>query len=121
MHTEREPLQDAASTTADVVFVGCTLADAAQPVSPSSSTAPRRQVVVDGRQVKTVDVHAHCAVPEAMALMGLQVSPYALLIGAHRIQQMDQSETNPQRRIVLSGGYCTWLCHCTRDIFRFAR
>jgi aminocarboxymuconate-semialdehyde decarboxylase len=28
-------------------------------------------VTIGGRRVKTIDVHAHCAVPEAMALMGL--------------------------------------------------
>lgn len=52
---------------ADVVFVGCMLTDAAEPLSPSGSAAPRRQGLLDGRRVKTVDVHAHCAVPAAMA------------------------------------------------------
>jgi len=32
-------------------------------------------VVVNGRRVKTVDVHAHCAVPEALALMSLKLAP----------------------------------------------
>src|SRR5438309_277529 len=31
--------------------------------------------MVGGRRVKTVDVHAHCAVPEAMALMGMKLPP----------------------------------------------
>jgi aminocarboxymuconate-semialdehyde decarboxylase len=30
----------------------------------------RREVVVKGKRVKTVDVHPPCAVPEAMAPMG---------------------------------------------------
>jgi aminocarboxymuconate-semialdehyde decarboxylase len=49
-------------------------------------------VVVSGRRVKTVDVHAHCSVPEAMALMGLTVSPAALLMSnaADRIRAMDE-------------------------------
>lgn len=89
MHTDREFFQDAAGPVPDVVFVGCSLSDAAEPVSPSGGAAPRRQVVLNGRRVKTVDVHAHCAVPEAMALMGTQVSPQALLIGPERLRQMD--------------------------------
>ncbi len=75
--------------TDDVVFVGCRIADAAEPVPPSGAAAPRRRLILNGRQVKTVDVHAHCAVPEAMALMGSEVSPEALLIGPERLRQMD--------------------------------
>jgi aminocarboxymuconate-semialdehyde decarboxylase len=59
----------------------------------SGSAAPRRQVVVGGRCVKTVDMHVHCAVPEAMALMGRNVSPQALLMVQEpvqeRLRQMD--------------------------------
>ncbi|HAA93965.1 MAG TPA: hypothetical protein DCE33_16075, partial [Rhodospirillaceae bacterium] len=29
----------------------------------------RREVVVNGTRVKTIDIHAHCAVPEAMAVI----------------------------------------------------
>lgn len=51
----------------------------------------RREVVVNGRRVKTVDIHAHCGVPEAMALLGLTVEP-ALLMGrvADRLRAMDE-------------------------------
>jgi aminocarboxymuconate-semialdehyde decarboxylase len=80
MHMQREFFQDEVGPMADVVFVGCSITDAAEPLSPSGGAAPRRQVVVGGRRVKTVDVHAHCAVPEAMALMGSKVSPEALLM-----------------------------------------
>jgi aminocarboxymuconate-semialdehyde decarboxylase len=89
MHTQREFFQDVVGPMADIVFVGCTLTDAAEPLSPSGGAAPRRQVVLGGRRVKTVDVHAHCAVPEAMALMGSKVSPEVLLIGPERLRQMD--------------------------------
>jgi aminocarboxymuconate-semialdehyde decarboxylase len=58
-----------------------------------SGPAPqrRREVVVGGRRVKTIDVHAHCAVPEAMALLGLTVSPSSLLLAspAERLRAMD--------------------------------
>ena len=30
----------------------------------------RREVVVNGKRVKTIDVHAHCCVPKAMAVIG---------------------------------------------------
>jgi len=39
----------------------------------------RREVVIGGKRVKTVDVHAHCAVPAAMALLGRKVETEALL------------------------------------------
>jgi hypothetical protein len=85
MRKHREFLEDAADPMADVVFVGCCVTDAAEPPLPSGGGAPRRQVALGGRRVKAVDVHAHCAVPEAMALMGMTVSPQALLIGPERL------------------------------------
>ena len=72
---------------ADIVFVGCNLAGAAAPLAPPGGAAPRRQVVLGGRRVKTVDVHAHCAVPEVMALMGSTVSPQALLMVQEPVQE----------------------------------
>src|SRR6266568_1935726 len=35
-------------------------------------------------------VHAHCAVPEAMALMGLKVEPKTLIMEQDRIRAMDE-------------------------------
>ncbi|MBM2812486.1 MAG: aminocarboxymuconate-semialdehyde decarboxylase [Chloroflexi bacterium] len=55
-----------AIAVAGIVFVGCSLINGAPAPPPSR----RREVVVSGRRVKTVDVHAHCVVPEAMALAG---------------------------------------------------
>jgi aminocarboxymuconate-semialdehyde decarboxylase len=52
-------------------------------VSCGGTGAPsgrRREVVVNGKRVKTVDVHAHCAVPAAMALMGRALEAEALLM-----------------------------------------
>jgi predicted TIM-barrel fold metal-dependent hydrolase len=69
MNTRREFVQDAAGATAGIAFVGCELLGAAS----AQVQARRREVVVNGRRVKVVDVHAHCAVPEAMALMGLKL------------------------------------------------
>jgi aminocarboxymuconate-semialdehyde decarboxylase len=53
----------------EIAFVAC---DGA-PDGPSSHVhaGPRRKVMVGGRRLRTVDVHAHCAFPEAMALLGI--------------------------------------------------
>ena len=54
----------------------------------------RRQVVVGGRRAKVIDVHAHCVIPEAYALLGLQVSghrgPGIEEVGPRRIAEMDR-------------------------------
>ena len=71
MTTRRAFLVDAVGAVAGLAFVGCGLLAA----RPARAQGARRQVVVGGRRVKTVDVHAHCAVPEAMALMNLQIAP----------------------------------------------
>ncbi|PYO01976.1 MAG: hypothetical protein DMD91_05730 [Candidatus Rokuibacteriota bacterium] len=91
--TRREFLGDAAGTVAGIAFVGCDLVSAA----PAQAQARRREVVVNGRRVKTVDVHAHCAVPEAMALMGMKTTgpsaQFPLLLmsqPAERIRAMDE-------------------------------
>src|SRR5207244_6071946 len=53
----------------------------------------RREVVVGGRRVKTIDVHAHCVIPEAYALLGLKVDdhrgPGIGEVGQRRISEMD--------------------------------
>ncbi len=87
MSTRREFVEGAAGA-AGVAFVACNLAGAA----PAQAQVRRREVVVNGRRVKTVDVHAHCAVPEAMALMGRKVQPPSLLMSqpADRIRAMDE-------------------------------
>ena len=64
--------------TPDVVFTTCNLPSA----TPGYAEAPagsRRQVVVNGKRVKTVDVHAHCAVPAANALVGRTLETNSLL------------------------------------------
>jgi aminocarboxymuconate-semialdehyde decarboxylase len=68
-----------------VTFVICGGSDAAP-------ARRRREVVVNGKRVKTVDVHAHCAVPEAMALVGRKVEAEGLLQSkmADRLRAMDE-------------------------------
>jgi aminocarboxymuconate-semialdehyde decarboxylase len=69
MTTRREFLGTTAGALAGLAFVPCDLLKAA----PALAQAQRRQVVVSGKRAKVVDVHAHCAVPAAMALMNLKL------------------------------------------------
>jgi aminocarboxymuconate-semialdehyde decarboxylase len=86
--TRREFLEETAGAAAGIAFVGCALTGA----PAAQAQARRREVVVSGRRVKTVDVHAHCAVPEAMALMGRKLAPETLLMSkaSDRIRAMDE-------------------------------
>jgi predicted TIM-barrel fold metal-dependent hydrolase len=65
MTTRRNFLKHAAAT--GMVFCSCGLIDAARAQGAAPRTVP---VSVNGKRVKTIDVHAHCLFHEAMALMG---------------------------------------------------
>ena len=65
MVNRREVLTGAAGAMVGIGFVGCSLMGAA----PAHAQTRRREVVVSGKRIKTVDVHCHCSMPEAMALM----------------------------------------------------
>jgi aminocarboxymuconate-semialdehyde decarboxylase len=63
--------------------------------SGSQPSGQRRQVVVNGRRVKTIDVHAHCVIPEAQSLLGerspsAQLGPGIEEVGDRRIREMDE-------------------------------
>src|SRR3977135_845142 len=90
MPTRREFIRNTSGAMAGIAFVGCDLLAARDARAQASGTVRRRAVVVSGRRVKTVDVHAHCAVPEAMALMGLKVEPQSLIMGQDRLRAMDE-------------------------------
>ncbi len=86
MSTRNESIQNVAGATDGIAFTGCSVTNAAQ-AQPGGGR--RRQVVVNGRRVKTIDVHAHCVIPEALALMGLKLEdqrgPGIGEVGARRI------------------------------------
>jgi aminocarboxymuconate-semialdehyde decarboxylase len=84
--SRREFLDHAARTLTGLAFVGRSL------MSPafSQTAARRREVVVNGKRVRTVDLHAHCHIPEANALMGLKVQPPSLVISPERTRVMDE-------------------------------
>ena len=115
MMTAREALHmKTAGAMASIAFTGCDLLSAVRsrgraqerPAAPGKARARpaqrrqeavvasrRRQVVVAGRRVKTIDVHAHCVIPEAYALLGLKVEehrgPGIEEVGPRRIREMD--------------------------------
>jgi predicted TIM-barrel fold metal-dependent hydrolase len=64
MSTRREFLAGAG-----LAFCSCALLDGARAQQPSR---PRLPVTVNGKRVKTVDVHAHCQFRDAVTLMGEQ-------------------------------------------------
>jgi aminocarboxymuconate-semialdehyde decarboxylase len=84
--SRRELLCHAAGALTGVAFIGCGLGNPAWSQAP----VPRREVVFNGKRVRTVDVHAHCHIAEANALMGLKVQLQSLAISPERIQAMDE-------------------------------
>jgi len=102
MHTHREFTKDTAGTMPGVVFTGCEPLGAApaqaRPAASGKARAKpagrRREVKVGGRRVKTIDVHAHCVIPEALALLGKRVEdqrgPGIDQVGERRIREMDE-------------------------------
>jgi aminocarboxymuconate-semialdehyde decarboxylase len=85
MTTRREVLRQAAGTIAGIAYTGCGVMHTASAQAP----ARRREVAVNGKRVKTVDIHAHCHIPEALELMGQKVRFPGLVITPDRIKVMD--------------------------------
>ena len=83
--SRREILGRAAGALTGLAFTGCGLVSAASAQAPQR----RREVVVNGKRIRTIDVHAHCHVPEANALMGLKVQFPSLVVSPERIEAMD--------------------------------
>src|SRR6202790_779092 len=76
-----------AGALAGLAFVGCSLGNA----EPPPGRGRRREVVVNGKRVKTVDIHAHTIVPEAAAVINYPLEAPCLLWSnvSDRIQEMD--------------------------------
>ena len=76
-----------------LAFVGCSLSNAPTPQTPGSAprSVRRRDVVVNGKRVKTVDIHAHTIVPEAAAVINHPLEAPGLLWSnvSDRIAEMD--------------------------------
>ena len=78
-----------------IAFTGCEMQSAAAgqgaPHGHDHAHPRRREVVVNGKRVKTIDVHAHCCVPKAMALIKHPLEAPGLLMDdtSVRIAAMD--------------------------------
>lgn len=70
MTARREFIKNAVGAVAGVAFTGCSLLDALPALAQGKPSGRRREVVVAGRRAKVIDVHAHCVIPEAVAVMG---------------------------------------------------
>jgi predicted TIM-barrel fold metal-dependent hydrolase len=78
MTTRRHFLKGgAAAVTTGIAFCSCGLLHSAHAQAPVRQKLP---VTVSGKRVKTIDVHAHCVIPEASKLLG--PAPPATVRGA---------------------------------------
>src|SRR5689334_3522380 len=59
--------------TAGIGFVGCSLLG---PVAHAQGA--RRTVTLGGKRLKVIDMHAHCAIPEALEIAGLKIGQGAM-------------------------------------------
>src|ERR1700721_3579133 len=82
-----------ASALAGIAFVGCGMTSATPPPSTQSR---RRETVINGKRIKTIDVHAHCIVPAAAAVINHPLEAPGLLMHdtSTRIAAMDAQGTN---------------------------
>jgi aminocarboxymuconate-semialdehyde decarboxylase len=88
MTTRGEFIKDATGAEAGIAFTGCGGLGGAQ----AAPAARRREVIVSGRRVKVIDVHAHCVVAETLPMMGLTVEtqrPGLAMVPRDRIREMD--------------------------------
>jgi len=79
------------SNQSGIAFTHCAVTAAASEHGHSHSHAGRRDVAVAGKRVKTVDIHAHCCVPKAMAVIKHPLEAPGLLMEdtSTRIAAMD--------------------------------
>ena len=105
MNPNNEVNTHSAGAVPPIVFTGCELMAAAHEhtrfaaaagtgTGSAKPAARRREVVVKGRRVKTVDVHAHCIIPEAMKVIGEDAWQHhqqgIVLVPEERIAAMDE-------------------------------
>lgn len=84
--SRRDVLGRAAGAIAGIGLAGCGFMRAA-----AAQGAPhRREVAIGGKRIRTVDLHAHCHIPEATALMGVKETFPKLILGPDRTKVMDE-------------------------------
>ncbi len=77
---------------ASLAFVSCALGSTAA-VPPPTAASRRRETVINGKRIKTIDVHAHCIVPAAAAIVNHPLEAPGLMMQdatlATRLAAMD--------------------------------
>ena len=89
MSTRREFLTQAGAL-AGIAFTACELLPAAH------AQARRREVSVGGRRVRTIDVHAHAVIPEALSLTKQKIAAVYAHPLAERLKRMDEQGIDMQ-------------------------
>ena len=79
---------------AGLLFTDCNDNTITTDAPGAAGSGKRREVVVNGKRVKTIDMHAHCIIPDAMALMGgvsegMRRGHGIEEVGPYRLGQMD--------------------------------
>ena len=77
---------------ASLAFVGCALGSTTA-APPPTAASRRRETVINGKRIKTIDVHAHCIVPAAAAIVNHPLEAPGLMMKdatlATRLAAMD--------------------------------
>src|SRR6266853_1870458 len=75
MTNRRDFLKNAAAA-GGIMFAGCTILGNRMSAQQDGAAPPkRRQAMVGGRRVRTIDIHAHVIVPEGMVMAGRKIEP----------------------------------------------
>jgi aminocarboxymuconate-semialdehyde decarboxylase len=100
MQVQGIPANQPAGAAPGLIFTDCGVTAAAKASTRSRAAAKakpskrRREVKVGGKRVKTIDVHAHCVIPEALKLLGLSLAdqrgPGIDQVGERRLREMDE-------------------------------
>src|SRR5580765_7132261 len=94
--TNRRQFVKDVAAGAGIVFTGCSLLSH-RLGAQSGSTTSKRQVMVGGRRVKTIGIHAHVIIPEATAMMGAKTAANnSSVMAPDRFQTMDEWGTDMQ-------------------------
>jgi aminocarboxymuconate-semialdehyde decarboxylase len=74
-----------------LAFIPCAMTAATAPPDTPKPQGRRREVAINGKRVKTIDIHAHCIVPAAAALIDHPLEAPGLLMAdtSTRIAAMD--------------------------------
>ena len=93
--TTRRGFLRGAGAAAGIAFCSCGILDAARAQQPGQARLP---VMVNGKRVKTIDVHSHCFFHEAINLMGAEAAgvlppvkgiPEHFIVIEQRLKEMD--------------------------------